>query len=96
MDQSKIIALISIGVVFAALIVLVLCYTLIGAICTGKFRLPWRKKAGASKTGAAADGAGAAAAENERAAAIAMALQLYLGESVHDEESYIITIKRKR
>ena len=32
----------------------------------------------------------------EEAAAIAMALHRYMNDTVHDTESYIITIKRKR
>lgn len=105
--------LVAVGVVFLALVVLYLCYTLVGAICTGKFRRPEGKKA-ARKAGkkAGKDGkAGSKAAEGEIAAAIALALRLeggneteaaialaldrYLNESVHDNESYVITIRRK-
>lgn len=111
--------LVAVGVVFLALVVLYLCYTLVGAICTGKFRRPEGKKAArkagskaAGKAGRKAAGkAGSKAAEGEIAAAIALALRLeggneteaaialaldrYLNESVHDNESYVITIRRK-
>ena len=73
------------------------------------FRLPKAarkagKKAGkAGKAGKAADGEIAAAIAlalrleggNETEAAIALALDRYLNESVHDNESYVITIRRK-
>ncbi|MDD6113795.1 MAG: OadG family transporter subunit [Bacteroidales bacterium] len=97
--------LVAVGVVFLALVVLYLCYTLVGAICTGKFRRPEGKKAGkkAGKAGKAAEGEIAAAIAlalrleggNETEAAIALALDRYLNESVHDNESYVITIRRK-
>lgn len=97
--------LVAVGVVFLALVVLYLCYTLVGAICTGKFRRPGGKKAGkkAGKAGKAAEGEIAAAIAlalrleggNETEAAIALALDRYLNESVHDNESYVITIRRK-
>ena len=97
--------LVAVGVVFLALVVLYLCYTLVGAICTGKFRRPEGKKAGkkAGKAGKAAEGEIAAALTmaltleggNETEAAIALALDRYLNESVHDNESYVITIRRK-
>ena len=97
--------LVAVGVVFLALVVLYLCYTLVGAICTGKFRRPEGKKAGkkAGKAGKAAEGEIAAAIAlalrleggNETEAASARALDPYLNESVHDNESYVITIRRK-
>ena len=97
--------LVAVGVVFLALVVLYLCYTLVGAICTGKFRRPEGKKDGkkAGKAGKAAEGEIAAAIAlalrleggNETEAAIALALDRYLNESVHDNESYVITIRRK-
>ena len=104
--------LVAVGVVFLALVVLYLCYTLVGAICTGKFRRPEGKKAArkagkkagkAGKAGKAAEGEIAAAIAlalrleggNETEAAIALALDRYLNESVHDNESYVITIRRK-
>lgn len=99
--------LVAVGVVFLALLVLFLCYTLVGALCTGKIKLPERKKsgrkAGKKNGGKDADGEIAAAIAlalrleggNETEAAIALALDRYLNESVHDNESYIITIRRK-
>ena len=99
-------SLVAVGVVFLALVVLYLCYTLVGAICTGKFRRPEGKKAArkaGKKAGKAADGEIAAAIAlalrleggNETEAAIALALDRYLNESIHDNESYVITIRRK-
>lgn len=39
---------------------------------------------------------GAVKAGSEVAAAIAVALSLHAGANIHDRESYIITIRRKR
>ena len=76
--------LVAVGVVFLALVVLYLCYTLVGAICTGKFRRPEGKKA-ARKAGkkAGKDGKAGKAAEGEIAAAIALALRLEGGVHLH-------------
>ncbi len=40
--------------------------------------------------------AGAVKAGSEVAAAIAVALSLHAGANIHDRESYVITIRRKR
>ncbi len=42
------------------------------------------------------NGANAEGIDGETVAAIAMALSLHTGSSVHDRESYVITIRRKR
>ena len=93
--------LISVTVVFAALIILYFLYSLSGAVFSGKF------KKNASTSGKSPDSgtiaAIALALEQELGekqtqnteAAIALALHLYLSESVHDRESFIITIKRQ-
>lgn len=93
--------LVAVGVVFLSLIVLFLCYTLVGAICTGKFkRTPKAKKSGKAEVADAETAAAIAMAlkmhsASETEAAIALALHRYLTESAHDYESYVITIKRK-
>lgn len=89
------ITLIAVSVVFLALLVLYAAYSLIGALCNPKqiakrfvrklqLRLEQRKKE-----------AGDDASDSEVAVAIAVALQMYEKENAHDEESYILTIKRK-
>lgn len=89
-------SLVAVMVVFSALLILFLLYSLSGGIFTGKFK---RKP----KAGSKADGETAAAIamaldlygnEDEVPAAIAAALHLYLSESVHDAEPGFITIRR--
>ena len=76
--------LISVTVVFAALIVLYFVYSFSGALFSGKFkRAPKPKKAAKGTPDA------------EVAAAIATAVHLYLSDAVHDVEPGIITIVRK-
>ena len=91
--------LISVGTVFAALIVLYFIYTFSGNLFSGKFR----RKPKAPKTAKGAiDGEVAAAialaleaeAGGETEAAIATALHLFLSDAVHDVESGIITLRR--
>lgn len=92
--------LISVGVVFSALIILFVIYNLTGKFFSGELRLPSfkRKTAKAGKAddeiAAAIAMALAAEASDDSAAAVALALHLYLGEAVHDIESYKITIHR--
>lgn len=96
--------IVSVSVVFLALIILFLIYNLSGKIFTGqiKFRNPFRK---APKAAAAAVPAGRedeiaaaialalqAGCGGETEAAIALALHRYLSESAHDAEPFIITI----
>ena len=96
--------LISVSVVFAALIILYFVYTLSGGIFSGKFsaalkRLRPKKKPKAPKGGEEAEIAAAIAMALEAElgsatqAAIATALHLYLSDAVHDVESGIITIR---
>ncbi len=97
--------LVAVAVVFSALIILFLCYTLVGAICTGKFKIKrTRKSCKKSKKGKAMPDAETAAAiavalnmesSDEIQAAIGLALDRYFNECIHDNESYIITIRRK-
>ena len=102
--HGAIITLVSVSVVFVALIVLYFAYTFIGKLSSGeiKFKMPEKKKAKEAK-GAPDDKIAAAIAlaldqemNGEVYAAISMALHQYLNDTVHDNESYIITIKRKR
>lgn len=101
-----ILTIVSVSVVFTALIILFFCYSLVGKFCTGAvtraFRSIFRKKkkAGAPDSDTAAAIAMAlelelSSPEEEIAAAISLGLDRYLNEYIHDSESYIITIKRK-
>ena len=96
--------LISVSVVFCALIVLYFIYSFSGNIFSGKYRKKSEnkpKKVKAAKGGtpeAEVAAAIAMALEAELGsadeAAIAMALHLYLSDAVHDYEPGIITIRR--
>ena len=92
--------LISVSVVFAALIVLYFVYSLSGSIFSGKFkRAPTPKKAVKGTPDAEVAAAIALALDMENGgdvyAAIATAVHLYLNDSVHDVEPGIVTIVRK-
>ncbi len=105
--HGAIITLVSVSVVFVALVVLYFAYALIGRLSSGGFDI---KKVFSCRKGNAS-GAGKSVPTEEEAAAIAlaldqelngetyaaiaMALHQYMDETVHDMESYIITIKRK-
>jgi len=80
-----VLALISICVVFLSLFVLYVGYEVIGYFFSGKFAALWSKTFCKSKK----------QEDLEVEAAIATALDLYMNETVHDDESYIITIRRK-
>lgn len=105
------ITIVSVSVVFGALLLLFIAYTIVGRICTtdfkkyfAAFRKKFKKGGKAGKGNADVDNEVAAAialalklnGSDETEAAIALALHLYLSESVHDKESYRITIRRKR
>lgn len=103
--HGTIITLVSVSVVFCALIILYFAYTLIGKIASGQLTLPERKVAAAPKKSKGAPGPEEAAAialaldqelNGEVYAAIGLALDRYLNDTVHDMESYIITIKRRK
>lgn len=92
--------LISVSVVFAALIVLYFVYSLSGGIFSGKFkRTPKPKKGAKGMPNAEVAAAIALALDMENGgdvyAAIATAVHLYLNDAVHDVEPGIITIVRK-
>lgn len=105
--HGAIITLVSVSMVFIALIVLFFAYTFIGNLSSGKWNLkkflPARKApAPAEKEGGMSDEVAVAIAMaldkefgSETYAAIGMALHQYFNDTVHDLESYIITIKRK-
>lgn len=94
------ITVVSVSVVFGALIILFIAYSLMSLACNTRPRLPKamrRKKAAAHQDEVAAAIAMALQMEksSETEAAIALALDRYLDGAVHDEEPYIITIRRK-
>lgn len=95
------ITLVSVAVVFLALVVLYFAYTMIGKAANGKFSL--KKPAKKMKSGVPSEEEAAAIAmaldqelNGETYAAIGMALHQYFNDTVHDSESYIITIKRRK
>lgn len=90
-------SIVAVSVVFSALLILFLLYSLSGAIFTGKFKRKPRaaKSAPDSETAAAiALALSRYGSEDDEAAAIAAALHLYLGGGVHDVEPGFITIRR--
>ena len=101
--HGAIITLVSVSVVFIALIVLYFAYTFIGNISSGKVNLPKKrdKTKNVKSEGPSAEAAAAIAMaldqefNGEAYAAIGMALHQYFNDTVHDNESYIITIRRK-
>ena len=101
-----IITAVSVSVVFAALVILYFAYSFVGKAVN--HRTDWKKllKPAARKTSAGnnapTEEVAAAIAmaldqemNGEVYAAIGMALHQYLNDTVHDNESYIITIRRK-
>lgn len=102
--HGAIITIVSVSVVFVALIVLYFAYDFIGKISSGKISLKMPERKSAPKPGKGGPTPEEAAAialaldqemNGEVYAAIGMALHQYLNDTVHDMESYIITIKRK-
>jgi len=103
--HGVIITIVSVSVVFCSLIILYYAYTFIGKILSGelKLTLPKRRRKTADKSGHPEEEVAAAIAlaldqelNGETYAAIGMALHQYLNDTVHDNESYIITIKRRK
>ena len=101
--HGVIITLVSVSVVFVALVILYFAYSFIGKLSSGEFKMPEKKRKAAVAKGATEGEIAAAIAlaldqemNGEVYAAISMALHQYLNETVHDNESYVITIKRKR
>lgn len=102
--HGLIITIVSVAVVFTALIVLYFAYTFVGKAVNSTFS--WksifhcRKKSPAKGSPSEEEAAAIAMAldqelNGETYAAIGLALHQYLNDTVHDNESYIITIKRK-
>lgn len=91
--------LISVSVVFAALIILYFVYSFSGKLFSGGFKVkrPARKKAAAPDEEIAAVVAAALDMENggETYAAIAAAVHMYLSDAVHDHEPLVLTIRHK-
>ena len=95
--------LISVCVVFCALVILYFIYTLSGNIFSRKIKFGKKKeKAGAETVDESAVAAAIALAvdaetgKGDEAAAIALALHLHLNGGVHDIEPGIITIRHDR
>ena len=92
--------LISVSVVFLALIILYFLYSLSGNIFSGRFK---RKPKAPKALPGAPDGAVAAAIalaldmeqDGDTYAAIATAVHLYLSDAVHDVEPGIVTIRHQ-
>lgn len=104
--HGYIMSLTAVAVVFSALIILFICYSITGNIMSGKwkFKLPKRapKKAAERRGTSSVKEEEVAVAiamalekefGNEVQAAIGMALHRYFTESIHDNESFVITIK---
>ena len=104
-----ILAIVSVSVVFSALLILWWLFSLLGKVAGGSSKPSGKTiKANADKGNAKASekmtpevaAAIALALDQETNgevyAAIATALNLYLEDSVHDKESFVITIKRKQ
>lgn len=79
--------IVSVSVVFLGLIILFCVYTLSGAIFSGRFS---RKKADAKPAEAQAG-----ASSDTDMAAVAAAVGMYLSDTLHDDETSIITISRQ-
>lgn len=98
---------VSVLVVFAALVILFFAYTFIGKLSSGQIKTPklklpsFRRKAAKPAGEPTSEEAAAIAMALEKEyggetyAAIGLALHQYLSDMVHDNESYIITIRRK-
>lgn len=103
--HGAIITLVSVSVVFVALVILYFAYTLVGKAINSRWKPSLTKKAkSSSKPQKGVPSAEEAAAialaldqemNGEVYAAISLALHQYMNDTVHDMESYIITIKRK-
>ena len=95
--------LISVSVVFAALIVLYFIYNFTGKIFSGELKAAARKAKRAVTPGSDREAEVAAAIalaldmeqDGDTYAAIAAAVHLYLSDAVHDVEPGIVTIVRK-
>lgn len=90
MEYGLTVTAVAVLVVFSALILLYLAYTFVGYVCSGKLAEKFGRKAAAGIP--QAEGVDS---DSEIAAAIAMAIEMARREeSIHDDESYVITIRR--
>lgn len=88
-------SLVAVLVVFSALLILFLLYSLSGGIFTGRFkRKPKQSKPQDDTAAAIAMALNLYCSDDDAPAAIATALHLYLSQSVHDTEPGFITIRR--
>lgn len=86
-----VLTLVSISVVFGALLLLLIIYSITGAFFSGKFK---RKGTPSGEEAAAIALALDMEKDGEVYAAIAAAVELYLNDTVHDSESYHLTIRQ--
>ena len=102
--HGLIITLVSVAVVFSALVILYFAYAFIGKTVNGRFDLrsmfPCRKRAVTAGIPSKEEAAAIAMAldqelNGEVYAAIGMAMHQYMNDTIHDTESYMITIKRR-
>ena len=103
--HGLIIMLVSVAVVFSALVILYFAYAFIGKTVNGRvdFRsiFACRKKTTGTAYAPSQEEAAAIAMaldqelNGEVYAAIGMAMHQYMNDTIHDTESYIITIKRR-
>ncbi|MBE6232460.1 MAG: hypothetical protein E7117_08885 [Bacteroidales bacterium] len=101
--HGLIITLVSVSVVFVALVILYYAYSFVGKIVNGESnpkKNVRKTRTGKSGVPTAEEVAAIALAldqtiNGETYAAVGLALHQYLNDTVHDMESYIITIKRK-
>ena len=106
-EHGFVLTLVSVSVVFTALIILWWLFSLLGKVSGGEGKKSCtckkESRAKAGKSGKMTPETAAAIAmaldqemNGEVYAAIAAALHLYAEESVHDKESFVITIQRKQ
>ena len=94
---------VSVSVVFCALIILFIIYNFSGKCFSGQIKFPKLRRKSSSRAAKAGECSGEVAAaiamalqaeqNSDVEAAIALALHLYLGGGVHDSESFVITIR---
>lgn len=89
------------SVVFTVLLILFICYKWVGIACNSSLRMPRRHAASGNSPEKMSEETAIAIAMaldretgNEVKAAISMALHQYLNECVHDNESFVITIRK--
>ena len=86
--HGGVLTLTSVSVVFAALLILLIIFTIMGNVFSGKCK----SSIDADTAAAIAMALDLECGDDGTAAAIATAIHLYLEDSVHDSESFVITI----